>query len=185
MASVGGFHQVGVHWLPAGLRSPGYPPRSPPAKMLLLRDYLCFRGWIPTGVDSQKKRSAASDAPGCAPQHRFSPGKEPENNGLAVWLSPVRLPVDPKKPSPPSHPVNRLPPAARLSNRLDPDLDSGSDSGVHHAIHPETVCAGDLLHALLPSILNLYTREPASVPSKSVRRTLSYPARSPTPHPPA
>ena len=54
------------------------------------------RRWIPTGVDSQKNRSAASDAPGLAPQHTFSPGKEPENNGLEVWLSPVRLPVDPK-----------------------------------------------------------------------------------------
>ncbi len=88
--------QAGVHWLPAGLRSPGCPPRSPPDKMLLLRGYFCFRGWTPAGVDSQKNRSDASDAPRLAPQHTFSPGKEPENNGLAVWLSPVRLPLDPK-----------------------------------------------------------------------------------------
>ena len=91
-----------------GLRSPGYPPRSPPAKLLLSRCYLRVLGWTPHGVDSQKNRSGASDAPRCAPQHTFSARKEPENNGLEVCLSRVRSPVDPKKPSPPSHPVNRL-----------------------------------------------------------------------------
>ena len=63
------------------------------------------QGWIPRGVASQKNRSDAGDVPRFAPQHTFSAGKEPENNGLAdravIWL------------------------------RLDP----GSNSGVHHGIH--------------------------------------------------
>jgi len=83
-----------------GLRSPGYPPRSPPAKLLLLRYYLRVLGWTPHGVDSQKNGSDASDMPRCAPQHTFSARKEPENNWLAVCLSPVRSPVAPEKPSP-------------------------------------------------------------------------------------
>ena len=91
-----------------GLRSPGYPPRSPPAKLLLLRCYLRVLGWTPEGVDSQKNGSDASDMPRCAPQHTFSARKEPEISCLAVCLSPVRSPVAPKKLSPPSHPVNRL-----------------------------------------------------------------------------
>lgn len=90
----------GVQWLPAGLRGPGHPPRSPPAKLLLLRCYLRVLGWTPRGVDSQKNRSVASDVPRFARQHTFSAGKEPENNGLAICLSRVRSPVDPKKPSP-------------------------------------------------------------------------------------
>jgi|GEM_PF-7059563 len=45
----------GVHWLQAGLRSPGYPPRSPPAKYL----YYCVisgfqggfhEGWTPKKI---------------------------------------------------------------------------------------------------------------------------------------
>jgi hypothetical protein len=57
-------------------------------------------GWTPTGVDSQKKRSDASDVARCAPQHTFWPGKEPENNGLAVCLRPARRALAPKKLSP-------------------------------------------------------------------------------------
>jgi hypothetical protein len=86
----------GFHWLQTGLRSPGYPPRSPPAKCLFYCVISGVQGWIPRGVASQKNRSDAGDMPRCAPQHTFSARKEPENNGLAVCLSPVRLPVDPK-----------------------------------------------------------------------------------------
>jgi len=103
----------GFHWLQAGLRSPGYPPRSPPAKCLLYCAISGLQGWLPEGVASQKNRSDAGDMPRCAPQHTFSARKEPENNGLGFLLSPVRSPVGPKKPSPPSHPVNRLPLAFR------------------------------------------------------------------------
>jgi hypothetical protein len=75
--------------------------------------YFRISGWIPRGVDSQKNRSDASDMPRCAPQHTFLAGKEPENNGLGFMLSSVRSPVGPKKLSPPSHTVNRLPLAFR------------------------------------------------------------------------
>ena len=84
------------------------------------------QGWIPRGVASQKNRSDAGDVPGLAPHHTFSARKEPENNGLTHWPS-IWLGLDP-----------------------------GSDSGVHHGIHPEPICAGDLPHAPLPSISNSY-----------------------------
>jgi hypothetical protein len=99
---------------------------------LLLRHYQAILGWIPTVVASQKIGSDAGDMPRFARQHTFRPEKEPENNGLGFWLSPVRSPLGSKKPSSSSHP--RQPPAARLSNRLDSDPDSGPDSGVHHGI---------------------------------------------------
>ena len=65
-------------------------------------------------VASQKSGPVDSDVPRFARQHTFSAGKEPENKDLAAQTV--------------------------IWLRLDP----GSHSGVHHGIHPETVCAGDL-----------------------------------------
>ncbi|SLN77582.1 hypothetical protein ROA7023_04445 [Roseisalinus antarcticus] len=52
------FLQRGLHWtpswIPAGLRSPGYPPRSPPYKPLLLRGYFRFRGGLHAGWTPKK-----------------------------------------------------------------------------------------------------------------------------------
>ena len=91
------------------------------------------QGWTPRGVASQKNRSDTGDVPRLAPQHTFSARKEPENNDLSD--------------------------RAAIWLRLDP----GSDSGVHHGIHPETDCASSLPHAPLPSISNSYPREMVSV----------------------
>ena len=55
--------------------------------------------------------------PSLAPQHTFSARKEPENKDLGAQTV--------------------------IWLRLDP----GSDSGVHHGIHPETDCASGLPHA--------------------------------------
>ena len=99
------------------------------------------QGWIPRGVASQKNRSDTGDVPNLAPQHTFSARKEPENNGLGFSFSPVCSPDDPEKLSLPSHPVNRL----------DPDLDSDPDSGVHHGIHSRNECRVTVSHTI-PSI---------------------------------
>jgi len=74
----------GFHWLQAGLRSPGYPPRSPPTKCLFYLANLTFCRWLPEGVASQKKRSDAGDMPRLAPPYTFTARKEPENNGLGA-----------------------------------------------------------------------------------------------------
>ena len=129
-----------------------YPLRSPPAKCLFYRAISAVFGWLPEGVASQKSGPVASDVPRFARQHTFSARKEPENNGLTDQ--------------------------AVIWLRLDP----GSDSGVHHGIHPETDCASCLPHAPLPSISNSYPREMVSVSAKTVRRTLSHGMRRVTRH---
>ena len=74
--------------------------RYPPAGSSQATDFTTVSGdpgWTPTGVDSQKNRSDAGEVARCAPQHTFRPGKEPENNGLAVCLRPARRALAPKK----------------------------------------------------------------------------------------
>ena len=95
----GGLPTWTPRWIPAGLRSPRYPPLSPPAKLLLLSGYFRLRGWTPRGVASQKIGPVAGEIARHARQHTFQPEKEPQNNGLAVFLSRVRSPFDQKKPS--------------------------------------------------------------------------------------
>ena len=95
----GGFHQAGVqagvHWLTDGLRSPGYPPRSPPAKYLFYCDISGVQGWLPGRVASQKNRSDASDAPDCAPPHTNGAGRNHAKGGMDPgWTPGIHLRID-------------------------------------------------------------------------------------------
>ena len=97
-AARGGFRPGGVHRLQAGFRGPGYPPRSPPAKALLLRCYFRLRGgfrpgWLP-------KNSALSLAIWRAQPSRIRkcPGRNQKLPGGSAWpclapgWTPVRIP---------------------------------------------------------------------------------------------
>lgn len=87
----------GIHRLPAGFRSPGYPPRSPPAKALLLRCYFRLRGgfrpgWLPKNPTLSLAICRASPA-----SIRISPGRNQDIKGLAVW-TPTGSLAGPRKP---------------------------------------------------------------------------------------
>jgi plasmid stabilization system protein ParE len=89
----GGFWPCGFHRCPGRLRNPGYPPRNPRDKLLLLCGYPANRRWLPEGVASQKSGPVASDVPRFARQHTNMARKEPEISGLAGWTPP-----GPRKP---------------------------------------------------------------------------------------
>jgi len=81
----------GFHRLQAGLRSPGYPPRSPPAKCLFYCVIYGLQGWLPEGVASQKNRSDAGDMPRCAPPYTNGAGEEPCQGGSAQSRLPATV----------------------------------------------------------------------------------------------
>ena len=112
------FLQRGLHWtpswIPAGLRSPGYPPRSPPYKPLLLRGYFRFRGGLHAGWTPKKTALSLAKLRASPASIRKSPGRNQEFNGLADW-TPTGPFGGPRKPA-----VRAVPRAAstHLSNLL-------------------------------------------------------------------
>jgi hypothetical protein len=107
-APLGGYRCNGFQWLPSRPRGwiptglwkpPGIHPPGP-ARLLILRRFQEIRGgfrqgWLPkkTGLTLAKLRASP-------PSIRFQPERNRTINGLAVFLSVVRLPLSPEKLSP-------------------------------------------------------------------------------------
>ena len=108
--------------------------------------------WTSRGVDSQKNRPDASDMPRCAPPYTVLARRDPQNYAATL---------------------------ARLA---------GPRTGPRFGLwgpprHPyrDRLCEWSPTRAS-PEHIKYIRPWSKFVPSKSVRRTLSYPARSPTPH---
>jgi hypothetical protein len=96
----GGLRRGGVHRLPAGLRYPRGIHPARPVRCLNSRRFQASRVDSGLRVASQKSGAHAGETPSQARQHTFRPEKEPENNGLAVFLRPTRRALARKNPSP-------------------------------------------------------------------------------------
>ena len=106
------FLQRGLHWtpswIPAGLRSPGYPPRSPPYKPLLLRGYFRFRGGLHAGWTPKKTALSLAKLRATPASIRFGP--ERNRKTMTWWPGPRLDPApDPGKPAAAGRPAHASP----------------------------------------------------------------------------
>ena len=81
----------GVHWLQAGLRSPGYPPRSPPAKYLYYCVISGFQGGFHEGWTPKKIALTLAICRAAPPRIRLGPRRNHAGGGDGRRLGELRV----------------------------------------------------------------------------------------------